>query len=148
MQNTSRCAAIVAITLVALGACANRNWNTAVMPSGRPQIVQDRLKSLAPRLATDCGHARLGPTQTVVDCVENAIRSNAPVIASFQQRGSDSILVQGFATRSPGRFVTVNYDSYGMVTDPNGKGSVVSEPRDCVDPKITANDRRATVVCN
>jgi hypothetical protein len=117
----------------------------AVAPSGRPTLLETRL-GMIPRAplttAKDCGHVPTEKAQTVIACVDEALRAKSPFVASFEQKGIDSIVVIGLGGTAPEGVVQVLFDSN------SGAGSGrVSAPRECNGPKLTVAGEAVQVTC-
>jgi hypothetical protein len=90
----------------------------------------------------DCGHVPKEPAQGTITCVEEAVRAKAPFIASFEQKGVDSIVIIGLGGTAPDGVVQVLFDSR------SGSDGRVSAPRDCAVPKLSVASGSVQVACN
>ena len=90
----------------------------------------------------DCGHVPKEPAAAAVACVEQSLRAKTPFVASFEQKGVDSVVVIGLGGTAPDSVVQVLFDS-----NPGGNTGRVSAPRDCNDPKLTVAGASVQVVC-
>jgi hypothetical protein len=81
----------------------------------------------------DCGHVAKTPAQTVVPCIEEALKAKSPFIASFEQAAGGAQTVIGLGGTAPDGVVQVTFDGPAA----GATGARVSAAKDCKEPKLT-----------
>jgi hypothetical protein len=117
-----------------------------IAPSGRPVLLETRLGMIPhapPATVKDCGHVPRDAVQPVISCVEGSLRAKSPFIASFEQKGIDSVVIIGLGGTGPDGVIQVLFDG-----NSGGGPARVSAPRDCPAPKFTVAGASVQVMCN
>ena len=78
----------------------------------------------------------------MIACVDEALRAKGPFVASFEQKGVDSLVIIGLGGTAPEGVIQVLFDS-----NSGAGGGRVSAPRECNAPKLTVAGEAVQVIC-